>query len=344
MSPRTLIGSRRTVPVIFSFKLLEAAAAAGVDARRLPTIEFRPGDVDGFKTHIPYEAQLDLWEAVMRATNDPGFPVFAASHMWRSHHDIVGFACMTRSNLGDAIHRVMHHQSLLWGDAGSWDADLGDRTITLTLSIDEPFRLGVRSMTEYRVAAMIHMGRTFTGCNFSPLEVRFRHPRPTDTLDIEAFFNAPVIFGAPQSELVLDAALLDTPYLKADPELAAFFERQVNELVERGAGEGMARCLRAVLTQDLARGVPTLESAATRLAVSTRTLARRLKEEGTTFQDILDEVRCELAKRCLKDDKLPLGEVAFLLGFSEPSAFHRAFKRWTGQTPLAYRQRSLPAS
>ena len=97
--------------------------------------------------------------------------------------------------------------------------------------------------------------------------------------------------------------------------------------------------MRAFLLEEVQRGAPTLQTAAAHLRTSPRTLKRRLQEEGTTFQDLLDSVRCDLAKRYLEEPRLALGEVSFLLGFSEPSAFHRAFKRWTGKTPLAYRQR-----
>jgi len=86
------------------------------------------------------------------------------------------------------------------------------------------------------------------------------------------------------------------------------------------------------------RGLPGLETAASRLAMSTRTLRRRLQEEGTTYQEVLDEVRCDLAKRYLAGDELAVGAVAFLLGFSEPSAFHRAFRRWMGQAPGDFRK------
>ncbi|MFS8070938.1 MAG: helix-turn-helix domain-containing protein, partial [Byssovorax sp.] len=163
-------------------------------------------------------------------------------------------------------------------------------------------------------------------------------PAPRDTRAIEAFFKAPVRFASAESQLILEAATLATPLLKADPDLAAFFALRADDLLERHSAEGLAQRLRALLEGELGRVLPTLETAATRLGVSARTLRRRLQEEGTTFQDTLDETRCELAKRHLGEDKLALGEVAFLLGFSEPSAFHRAFKRWTGQTPLSYRR------
>jgi AraC-like DNA-binding protein len=117
--------------------------------------------------------------------------------------------------------------------------------------------------------------------------------------------------------------------------------------IEQGGGEAVPRgtsgretaChLRAFLADELRRGLPTLQVAAARLAMSRRTLHRRLRDDGTSFRDLLEEARRELAEVCLRDRDRSLSEIASLLGFSEQSAFHRAFKRWTGKTPLSYRR------
>ncbi|MGA9526123.1 MAG: helix-turn-helix transcriptional regulator, partial [Myxococcaceae bacterium] len=96
--------------------------------------------------------------------------------------------------------------------------------------------------------------------------------------------------------------------------------------------------VRQRVTSALSGGEPTLEAIASQLAITPRTLQRRLKEHGTTYQLLLEELRRELALRYLRDHGLEISEVAFLLGFSEPSAFHRAFRRWTGTTPLSFRR------
>lgn len=337
MTSRAPEPRRRTVAALCAHKLHEAAIAAGLDPSKLPPIEARDGEGDAFEARVSYDSQLDLWETLMRTTNDPGFPVFVGARSQPKDYDVVGFAYMTRANLREALDQALRYGSV-WSDGSTWEVAQGERALTLSLHIDGPTRLGTRCLTECLLAEVIHSGRLLTGLDLHPTEVRFAHHAPRDTRAIDAFFKAPVRFDAPRSQLVLDADLLATPLLKADPDLAAFFERSADDLLERHCAEGLARRLRTLLEGELGRVLPTLETAATRLAVSPRTLRRRLQEEGTTFQDVLDETRCELAKRHLSDERLALGEVAFLLGFSEPSAFHRAFKRWTGQTPLAYRR------
>ncbi|MEP7120138.1 MAG: AraC family transcriptional regulator [Byssovorax sp.] len=328
---------RRTVAALCARKLHESALALGLDPARLPPCEPHDADAEAFEARVTYDSQLALWEALMRATDDCGFPVAVGARSQPKDYDVIGFAYMTRANVREALELAIRYGSV-WSDGSTWELTEGDRALTLTLHMDESERLGARCLTECLLAEIIHSGRLLTGLDVAPVEVRFRHRAPRDVSAIEAFFKAPVRFGAPRNQLVLDAALLTTPLLKADPDLAAFFARSADEVLERHGAEGLARRLRSLLSGELGRNLLTLESAAARLAVSPRTLRRRLQEEGTTFHDVLDATRCELAKRHLGDERIALGEVAFRLGFSEPSAFHRAFKRWTGQTPLAYRR------
>lgn len=109
-------------------------------------------------------------------------------------------------------------------------------------------------------------------------------------------------------------------------------------------GENIVDSIRRVLADDLCDGEPSLDRISTRLHMSARTLHRRLVEQGTTFRHVLADVRRELAERYLRERQLAIGEIGFLLGFSDTSAFHRAFKRWTGQAPLAFRHASNSAA
>jgi len=125
-------------------------------------------------------------------------------------------------------------------------------------------------------------------------------------------------------------------------EAAGFASERLSEIdLPPRSAHAIETRLEAELVKEIPLGLPTLDAAASRMGMSSRTLRRRLREEGTRFQDVLDRARCALAKHYLDEPKLALGEVAFLLGFSEPSAFHRAFKRWTGATPLSHRRGAL---
>jgi AraC-like DNA-binding protein len=354
MNPMALASSNTSAALCLS-KLVEAARAAGVDTRDLPAVADHlgptlldagrlQGDGDVFDARVPHTAVLDLWEAVMRRTRDPGFPIFAAKRIRPSHYDTIGFAFMTRATLREALHQCVRY-ARLWADTAAWEVSERGGVATATFTNADPGRLGARCVTEAVLAETIHIGRLLCGVEFAPREVIFRHPRPCDTRAHEAFFRSKLHFGAGRSAIVVDAAVLDTPLLKADAELAAFFERHADALMRRCTrGAGLTDRLRRTLAEELPRGLPTLEAAAARLAQSPRTLRRRLQEEGTSFREILEETRRELAKRYLDEERIPFGEVAFLLGFSEASAFHRAFKRWTGETPASYRKKRLFAA
>ena len=174
--------------------------------------------------------------------------------------------------------------------------------------------------------------------NFIPLEVRFPHCAPDDISEHQRFFACKLQFECERSELVFARELLEAPLVKADPALQAILEAQVVAVIQKlPKGEAATDAVRRYLASELGKGQPTLQQIAPRLHMSARSLRRRLDEERTSFRQILSEVRRELALRHLMEGRLAIGEIAFLLGFSEPSAFHRAFKQWTGQAPHAYR-------
>jgi AraC-like DNA-binding protein len=345
MRPRPPASSDTIAAIVVSI-LIDAARAAGVDVGDLPAIgaPLRQRDRDAFETRVPQAAVFELWEAIMRRSQDPGFPIFAATRVRPSDYDTMGFAYMTRATLREALHQCVRY-ARIWADTSAWEVSERDGVVTAAFTTADPGRLGARCTTENVLAGTIHVGRILAGVDFAPREVLFRHPKPRDTRAHEAFFRAKLRFGAGRSAIVLDAAVLDTPLLKADAELAAFFERHADALMRRCTCEaGLTDRLRRTIAEELPRGLPTLEVAAARLGQSPRTLRRRLQEEGTNFHEILDETRRELAKRYLDEERIPVGEVAFLLGFSEASAFHRAFKRWTGETPASYRKKALSAA
>lgn len=326
-----------TIAAVCGVRLFQFATTLGVDPARLPPFVVPAGDL--LETRLPYEDLLVLWESVMRAVDDPAFPVLAAAASTAGDYDAVGFACMTQPTLGEAIRQCVRY-ARAWTDRSEWKLAKDDSTVSILLTLPEPHRLATRCSTENILAEMLNAGRKLTGVDYPAARVRFRHAPPRDVAAHEAFFRAPIEWNADRNELAIASEMASLPLPKADPALAAYFDRHIQKLLERepAAPERVARRVRAFLLEEVQRGSPTLQTAAAHLRTSPRTLKRRLQEEGTTFQDLLDAVRCDLAKRYLEEQRLALGEVSFLLGFSEPSAFHRAFKRWTGKTPLAYRQ------
>jgi AraC-like DNA-binding protein len=179
--------------------------------------------------------------------------------------------------------------------------------------------------------------RLLTGIDLAPLRVQFRHAAPADITEHRRIFRCPVEFGGQNNVLTLSRAQLEFPIATSDVGLRAILDRHADEILARLPRLGLVPKTRAALADALAAGTPTLAAVAKRMRTSTRTLQRRLAEDGVRFDDLLDGLRRELAIQHLGDARLTVAEVGFLLGYNDATAFHRAFRRWMGCTPQTYR-------
>ena len=168
-------------------------------------------------------------------------------------------------------------------------------------------------------------------------QATFSYPMPAHASEYDLLFPCTQVFGAPNSSLVFPARYLGLPLLQDERTLKHFLERSPADLLSRpDEGDSLSSQLRRLLSRDRTPW-PDLEAVAQHLHISPQTLRRHLREEGTSFQALKDELRRDIAIYHLGRADLSLQEIAEQLGFSEPSAFHRAFKKWTGVTPGAYR-------
>ena len=200
-------------------------------------------------------------------------------------------------------------------------------------------RLGMRLSNEATLASIMAISREVSSQPFQPDGVYLKHEAPGDTSRHEAYFECPVHFGSDKDALRVSTRTLDAPNKVGDASIARFFdtllEAEVSTLDDTVPLE--RRVLDRVSTA-LSGGVPALSEVARGLGMSGRTLQRRLAAEASSFQAVVDEARRRLALRLLRgDDEATLAEVTYMTGFSDQSAFTRAFKRWTGQTPGAFR-------
>jgi AraC-like DNA-binding protein len=173
----------------------------------------------------------------------------------------------------------------------------------------------------------------------SKLECWMRRTAPVDSSTHERIFApAKLRFAAPSCGFVFAASALDEPLAEADANLHAVMRKYAEQLMEgMPQGPNFTARTREIIVRHLAAGAVNIGAVARELHMSARTLGRRLEGEGTTFTDLVDDIRKRMAMRYVGTQSHALSEVAFMLGFAHPAAFHRAFKRWTGQTPLRYR-------
>ncbi|MEU4611633.1 AraC family transcriptional regulator [Streptomyces umbrinus] len=169
------------------------------------------------------------------------------------------------------------------------------------------------------------------------IRVEFSHPAPRHALEYDLLYGAPCSFRAPRTALVFDRAVLDRPVLQDEAELRAFLRRAPGDVLARlDYGSTAAAQVRRLLGQSLPDRMPDPQAVAARLAMSAQTLRRRLAAEDTSFQRIRDQLRRDVAIAALATGTVSIEDISQRLGFSEPSAFHRAFKRWTGSAPRSY--------
>ncbi|WP_339502716.1 AraC family transcriptional regulator [Pseudomonas silesiensis] len=183
------------------------------------------------------------------------------------------------------------------------------------------------------------LGSWMIGQRISLEQATFSYPRPEHGAEYDLLFSCPLQFKAAQSSLLFHSRYLNMPLLQDERTLKRFLERSPADLLSRpDDGDNLSSQLRRLLSRDRSRW-PDLESVAAHLHISPQTLRRHLREEGSSFQELKDQLRRDIAIYHLGRADLSLQQIAEQLGFSEPSAFHRAFKKWTGLTPGAYRAR-----
>ena len=283
---------------------------------------------------VPVATLHAAWDAIVARVPRADGAVLGAERYEVGDYGLVGFVVMTSATLDEACNHFVRYIGL-WTDEPKFTRD----GATLRVRYHHPFpdSPGMRISTEAAFTEIVQASRLLTQRRIVPRAVRFTHGAPADVSAHAAFFGVDVAFGASENALELAAADLALPLPRADAQLSAFLREAANKaLAQHGSGTLLDQA-RTVLAEELARGVPTIDVVAKRLATSSRTLRRRLEESGTSFRELLDATRAELARSYVRDRRMPLAEVAFMLGFSEPSTFHRAFKRWTNMTPAAWR-------
>jgi AraC-like DNA-binding protein len=320
-------------------KLLNTVRAEGVDPGPLcAEAALDPAICEDRDARVSLHTLHALWEAALRRIPRHDLALLGAQRYLPGDYGLVGFVCMNAATLGEGCAQLARFLRLWTDDPGvELRADGRLEVVYRTRFAERP---GLRCATEASLAQLLHGARLVTQTALVPEEACFAHAGPPDTGAHEAFFGAPVRFSQPTTHLRLTAEQLAAPLPRADAQLGAFLrDLATAALAQEGAEEPLVDQLRRAISEALRTGVPTLAQLAADMATSERTLRRRLGEHGWSFRALLDATRMDLARSYVKDRSIPLAEVAFLLGFSEPSAFHRAFKRWTAMTPRAFRQK-----
>lgn len=250
----------------------------------------------------------------------------------------LALACKAAPNVRGALQRLARYQSLL-SDSVEYHLDEHPDGAFLRQHVLEGSGPGLVFSPEAGLSALFCAIQGVAARSISPTEVSFSHDPPIDAHLFHEFFGCDVRFGASADGLLFSHRSLETENKLGDQALSEFLTRHLEmELEQLDNDPVLVRTTKAEIANVLSEGLPKVADVARQLGLSARSYHRRLSDYGVTFQTLAEETRREIAVGMLRDDVHSLAEIAFLTGFSEQSAFNRAFKRWTGQTPAHYRQ------
>jgi len=334
---------RATVAAGFVTGMLSGLRARGTDPAPLLEAAGIPrsflSDPDA---RVPVAAYAALYNAVVRHLDDEGFGLFSAA-LRAGTFEFLCRGLLGSRTLGEALERAARFLRLVLPDL---DVTVVREGPWARLEISERRKLRARLDDPRRVFAFEWLLRLLHGLacwlaarSLTLDEVRFPYPRPRHADDYALVYTEHSHFGGESLAATLDSALLDLPVRRDQADLAAFLEGapgKISMLYRRD--REIAPALRKLLAERLA-SAPTFEAAARELHLSPRTLHRRLSEEGLSFRAIKDSLRRELALSRLEKTRRSIAEIASELGYSEPSAFFRAFQGWTGEAPSEHRRR-----
>ena len=323
-------------------KIINAAVVRGVRASSLyQAASLDPASLRSPDHRIPFAQLVSLYEIAAALTNDDAFGLHVGESVDATAFDVLGYSVINSANLGEALARVVRYHSI-WTDGAGFDLrDHGDKTRLNYQYLDSLIREH-RHDAEMTFAAFVTLARAVTGTDWQPESVNFQHATPRDVSEHERIFRCPVGFAADKNEFVMKSSVLLLSIKKADAKLCAVLDQHAEVLLKRYPyHDDLIGRARVIISNELNGGNPAIDGVAQKLGMSPRTLQRKLRQHDTSHQQLVDDLRKNLALRYLDEPSMAIGEVAYLLGFSESSAFHRAFKRWTGQTPSEYRGKSI---
>lgn len=334
-----------SVPITVSASLLSQmflylnSLDVDVDAF-LRSLEVDPAVAKSPDEYIPVETYLLIEDEAARCTGDPYFGLHMGEFAEAGSWSILGYMMMNCKTLGEAFEKATRYSRII-GNQIQARAELFDNKIKVIAFTPPHAPPMARYCYESTISSSVRMMRSLTGVQINPLEVTFTAPAPDSTEEYERIFCCPVLFDRPENSYTLDLSVIFTPILLPNPDLLRYFENYAkNVIAEMDRKDEYTRRVTEIILAHLDDENLSIDSVARELAVSVRTLQNRLEAEGVVFSELVKEIRQRLAKRYLREN-YSVEQITYLLGFSEPSVFRKAFKKWAGVTPREYRQAAL---
>lgn len=270
----------------------------------------------------------------------PGFGVRVGQQMIIEDYGVLGLSWRTCSRVGEIFERSERYFKLL-SNTFVWQIQIEGNASHVILN-REAHRRGMELSTEASLSATVVVLQAMSEKNILPLQVSFKHKQPKDLTSFNNAFKCPVLFNQPQYSISYKTEDLNLRTAKADASINSYLLQQIDEKTKGIIipGSKFVRDVEVLIKDALPTGIPSIHHISNLTAMSNRTLTRRLSEAGVTYRNLIKKTQENIAKDLLRNTAQSIGEIAFLTGFSEQSAFNRAFKKWTELTPLEFRKNS----
>ncbi|MGD0508676.1 MAG: AraC family transcriptional regulator [Terriglobales bacterium] len=283
------------------------------------------------------EELFALWRSVGEVSTNPAIGLQLGSETRTERFHPIGLAALSSENFGAAIDQMARYKQLTCPEEILQEKDDEEWSIQFRWVLADEVEPPV--LIECAFAWVLSIARLGTGTRLSPLRLEFVQPR-AHVRTIERHFGCSVTSGAPRNAIVLHATDAERPFVTRNAELLELLAPQFEEeLKQENGDENFVERVRVAIQQRLTGQRPTIEDIADALHVSSRTLQRRLQDEGSSFQRVLEEARHQLARHYLNNSVLELNEAAYLLGYEDGNSFVRAFRRWEGVPPARWREK-----
>lgn len=318
--------------------MIEYAGQSGIERDeflQLASINLAdPADPDA---RIPLAAVLDLWRTIIECEDDSAIGLRIGSTVKARRLGLVGYAMLYSCDLSNALQRFARYIHIVSEAVQFEIAEDCDRT-TLRFSA-HPALVALRHPVEAQIAAVLAISREITQSDVLPIAIQLPFPLPNDQNKYREIYRCPVNFNQQHAAIVLATSQMHLPIRSADPTLGKFLDQLAQRTLDSldATNGDFMDTVRSALWSELPGGRTNLSRVASELGMSSRTLQRRLNELGTSYSVLLEELRREVAGDLLAEKQLGVADIAFLLGYSEPSALRRAFRRWHGVSPRELR-------
>ena len=330
------------ISTISSWVLLiaETLKSYGVDYRKL----FRKAGMD--PTHLAdSNARFDflsvtkLWDMALEETKDPCFGLVTVNHWHPTSMHALGYSWLASPSLMEAFDRLQRYIRIVNNAVEVTITPEKNHTTEIILGTSLQSYQGSIAAYDAALAVLIHMCRLNYGRDLDPVKIRTRRPEPSSTCRdrLNAFFRSPIEYDADEIAVYFENSALEKHLPASNIELARANDKVIDEYLSHLDGVSIGIRTKAKITELLPSGSVNEEKIAAILNLSVRSMQRKLKEEGSSFKELLNQTRQELAEQYIENSRLSINEITYLLGFSDPANFSRAFKRWHGVSPSQYR-------